>query len=64
MDNTYILLIIAIVVPVVAFLVTPYVAARAIVGTSGNRPTVTSRCYECFESANPDDCAAACRTSA
>jgi hypothetical protein len=64
MENSYIVPIIAILVPVVALLITPFIAARVRARSSGSRPTVTSRCYECFESGNPDDCAAACSTSA
>jgi hypothetical protein len=57
MDATYILLVIAVVIPVVVFALTPYIAER--VRKLEFRSRVSVECYRCFES-NVSDCSAAC----
>jgi hypothetical protein len=61
MYESYIILALAIGVPIVAFAVTPYIAKRAL--QSKAQPKVNAQCYECLETFD-SDCAAACRLPA
>jgi hypothetical protein len=57
MDAGYILLAIAILVPVVVLALAPHVARRVV--ESKSQPRVNVQCYQCLES-HDSDCAAAC----